>query len=164
MNQYLLTVFGSIPLDAPEEFYDGEAVVNGQNISLDLNLEGPSIAPERLDGVRRMLGSLPEQDACNRQWMEEALADGEEDTIRMYIDHHLELAGAEPEDADPLAAPDSRDAHFIRRLQLVRVGFYPDSDEGYTLFDYSIDPALTDYLIVVRVDAYGELEYLALES
>lgn len=41
---------------------------------------------------------------------------------------------------------------------------YPDSDENFAVFDYSLGESFTNYLVVVNLDRKGKLDYVTMES
>ena len=53
---------------------------------------------------------------------------------------------------------------MINALRLVRIGLYPDSDQQFATFDYSIGQELTDYLAVINTDEKGNLVDMTMES
>ena len=56
--------------------------------------------------------------------------------------------------------PDLQD--FVNQMQLVHIGFYPSDD--LVNFDYSIDPNLSDELLVMRFNLAGQLTRIDWES
>jgi hypothetical protein len=46
---------------------------------------------------------------------------------------------------------------------LVRIGIYPQSEDFFASFDYSIGMDLTDYLVVIYTDKNGGVEDLVME-
>jgi hypothetical protein len=53
---------------------------------------------------------------------------------------------------------------LLQKLHLVRVGLYPHNEDQYATFDYSIDPEITNHLVVVFTDENGNLDYMTIES
>ncbi|GAA4335943.1 DUF2004 domain-containing protein [Flaviaesturariibacter amylovorans] len=164
MATYTLPYFGAIDTGAPEEFYDAEATFGNGPLSLDLNVDEASVAPESLDKVKRFLEDLPALDRKARALMAEDFHGGG-DTVTEYLEHHSEELGNA---LDPLlegsdaAAP--RDERLLKALRWVRAGFYPNDEEVFATLDYSLGEDLTQYLIVVNLDANGELAYMTMES
>ena len=54
--------------------------------------------------------------------------------------------------------------YCITKLQLVRVGIYPDSTGQFAIFDYSLGQEMTNYLVVINTDENGNLDYMTMES
>ncbi len=81
-----------------------------------------------------------------------------------YVEHHLEQIepddwkGVLPEGEAPSAAA------VRRRLSLRRVWGTYDEDGLSLNLDHGLPAALTDYVVVVRIDAEGEIDEITMES
>lgn len=166
MSNYSLPHFGQIDLANLEEYYDADMEFNGEAIELDLNFGKKTIDAARMDLVKRMIENLTDFDSKNKKYIDEDFADEHSDTVMTYIDHHLEEI-----DRDDLAGLIDFDnksidleKQLINALRLVRVGFYPDSEDQFAIFDYSIGRNLTDHHVVIFTDENGELDYMTMES
>ena len=53
---------------------------------------------------------------------------------------------------------------LFENLKLKRLGLYPQDAKNFAVFDYSIGPKLTDYLVVINLDKKGLLNYISMES
>ncbi|MBC7948634.1 MAG: DUF2004 domain-containing protein [Chitinophagaceae bacterium] len=164
MNKYNLPHFGELDLDSLEEYNDVDIEFKGQPVQIDLNFEGKTITPKRLDVVKHFIGQLLEHDERNLKEIRKDYEDG--DTVKEYIDHHLEEVGPEEYDGvidfeDETKTPQEQ---LLSALRLVRIGLYPDSEDKFAIFDYSIGQELTQYLVVVNTDEKGNLDYMTMES
>ena len=166
MSLYTLPHFEPINIDALDEYYDTEMMLNDKAIQIDLNFENKSIAPEKMDQVKNILAQLLQLDQQNKTYIANDFEDEDGDTVRTYVEHHLEEIGR-----DELAAfIDFNNANLtpeqqcMHHLHLVRLGLYPDSEDYFATFDYSLGKDLTDYLVVINIDAEGQLQYLTMES
>jgi hypothetical protein len=163
MSKYILPHFGEIETDSLEEYYDVDIDFEGRTIQLDLNFEEGTIDPKRLDLVKTFIGQISAYNTKNKTTIASDFAGG--DTVKEYIDHHLaELAKEDLAtliDADSKVSPDQQ---LLSKLQLVRVGLYPGSEEQFATFDYSIGQEITNYLVVLFTDENGEVEYMTMES
>ncbi|MBO9205240.1 MULTISPECIES: DUF2004 domain-containing protein [Niastella] len=167
MNPYMLPHFGEIDPAALEEYYGAVVEFNGREIDLDLNFDNKSIDVARLEKVKQFLDNLASYDLKNKQYIDQDFANEEDcDTIVTYVEHHL----GEMEEEELAALIDFGNAsvdperQFINALHLVRVGFYPDSQDTFVVFDYSIGRELTDYLVVINTNENGELDHISMES
>jgi len=80
----------------------------------------------------------------------------------LYVSHHLEeVPAATVATWFPGVARVAPKA-FLARLQLQRIGLYPEN--GTAVLDYSIDPEVTQYLLVVSFDRRGKVTGVAMES
>jgi hypothetical protein len=166
MANYSLPHLGEIDPANLDEYYDVEIDFNGQAIQLDLNFESNSIDSKRLDVAKRFIENIAAFDGQNKRYIEQDYADEDSDTVRTYIEHHLE----EIEKSDLADLVDFDDTsvspalQLLNALQLVRVGLYPDSETQFAIFDYSIGQDLTQYLVVINTDENGKLDYMTMES
>ncbi|GAE65417.1 DUF2004 domain-containing protein [Chryseobacterium indologenes] len=166
MTDYTLPHFGKVALQNLEEYYDVNIDFKGNEIQLDLNFENPSIDPAKLDKVKNFLENIEKFDKQNKAYITEDYHDQDGDTVKSYLEHHLEEIDREELSAlinfnDPNIEPEQQ---LLTKLELVRVGFYPDSEDTFAILDYSIGQDLTDYLVVINTDENGQLDYMAMES
>lgn len=166
MANYSLPHFGEIDASNLEEYYDVDIEFNDSEIQIDLNFEGSSIDTKRMEKVKKFIENLESYDKQNVKYIEEDYKNEENDTVKTYIDHHLEEI-----DKDELAEIIDFDnksvkpeIQMMKALRLVRVGFYPDSEDQFAIFDYTIGKDLTNYLVVINTNENGELDYMSMES
>lgn len=148
MDSYLLPHFGQINLAALEEYYDTSIDFNGREIEIDLNFENKTIDKKQMDIVKSFLENIDNFDKKNKKYIEKDFKDEDGDTVKTYLEHHIEeidkaslgkLIDFSNKSIDP-------ERQLMKSLQLVRVGLYPDSEDQFAIFDYSIGRDLTDYL------------------
>jgi hypothetical protein len=166
MTDYALPHFGNLPTENLEEYYDVDIEFNGNIIQIDLNFENKKIDTKRLDVVKRFIESLVTFDKQNKLYIDQDFNDEDCDTVKTYLEHHLEEI-----DKDELAELiDINDKakepiqQLKDKLHLVRVGLYPDSEDQFAIFDYSIGQEITQYLVVINTNENGELDYMTMES
>ena len=166
MANIKLLHFGILDPAALDEFYDVDIDFNGNEVQIDLNFEKKTIAPERLDIVARFIENIRIHDLNNKKYMQSDLDDEDGDTVRFYLENHLEELGTD--DLNALIGAGARSADqpriLLKKLQLVRVGLYPDSVAQFAIFDYSIGRELTNYLVVINTDENGNLDHMTMES
>jgi hypothetical protein len=44
------------------------------------------------------------------------------------------------------------------------VGIYPDSEDQFAIFDYSLGQGISNYLVVIYTDENGNLDYMTMDS
>jgi len=166
MANYSLSHFGDIDPENLEEYYDVDIDFDGHKIQIDLNFEDIHIDSKRLDIAKRFIDNISEFDKQNKKYIEQDYADEDGDTVRTYVEHHLEDM-----DKDELSglvdfdnAVTSPEIQLMNSLRLKRVGLYPDEESHFAVFDYSIGRELTQYLVVINIDENGNLDYLTMES
>jgi hypothetical protein len=166
MANYSLPHFADIDTNNLEEYYDVDIDLNGLEIQIDLNFERKSIDSKRLDIAKQFIENISEFDKKNKKYIEQDYNDEESDTVKTYVGHHLNEVGKD-ELSDLVNFDDevtNPEIQLIKALQLVRVGLYPDSEEKFAIFDYSIGRELTQYLVVIKTNENGVLDYMTMES
>ncbi|MFK7001143.1 DUF2004 domain-containing protein [Flavobacterium oreochromis] len=166
MMHYTLPYFGNLPIDDLQEYYDVAIEINGSTISLDLNFDEATIDVPTMEQLKSLIDDIGKYDKLNNKYILEDYNDEEGDTVRFYIEHHLEEFSQEALSGlvnfhDKAVTPEDQ---LLKKLKLIRVGFYPHSDENFVVFDYSIGPDITDYLIAINANKHGELDYMSMES
>ncbi|AZA80753.1 hypothetical protein C1637_11985 [Chryseobacterium lactis] len=166
MTKYTLPHFGQVSTENLEEYYDVNIDFKGNEILLDLNFENSSIDTPKLDKVKNFLENIEKFDKLNKTYIVEDYHDQDGDTVKYYIEHHLEEI-----DQDELSTlinfddPDTKpEQQLLAKLELVRVGLYPDSEDHFAILDYSIGEEITDYLVTINTDENGQLDYMSMES
>lgn len=144
---------------------DAALMLAGASIPVDVSFQGaPTIAA--LEGPARLAADLTALDASAREAMAADLARGEEgDALDLYKSHHVEELGEALNQhfgVDALAKLE--DAVFIAGLKLARVGIYPEDPDAALVCDYTIDAAITTYLIAVSFSGEGKVTTISMES
>jgi hypothetical protein len=163
MKNYTLPYFGELNLEDLEEYYDVEIDFDDRKIELDLNFGDKTIDPARLDVVRHFIDNLDKYNSKNYAAIKSDFKDG--DTVEEYINHHMDIG----EDGlstiiDFANKKISPEKQMLSKIHLVRVGIYPEGEDQFAIFDYSIGRELTQYLIVLFTDEKGKLDYMTMES
>lgn len=166
MANIKLPYFGILDNGSLEKYYDAVVDFNAVEIMVDLNFENKSIDIKKLEAAKQFLENIRIHDLNNKKSIQKDFDDEEGDTVRTYLEHHIEelptddlsqLIGAGAKTADQAKL-------LLKKLHLVRVGLYPDSEEQFAIFDYSIGTELTNYLVVIETDENGNFEYMTMES
>ena len=166
MSTINLPYFGYLDSDALEKYYDADVDFNNTQIQVDLNFDNKGIEADRLEIVGRFINNIRIHDINNRKYIDNDFTDEKGETVREYAEQHIEELN--PGDlAELLGAnikTEDKPEQLVKKLQLVRVGLYPDSLDQFATFDYSIGTELTNYLVVIFTDENGNLDYMTLES
>lgn len=158
--------FGPLNTESIEEYYEVEIEMDHMDIQLDLNFENSSISEELLIKVKRFLEKIPVWMEQNKKYIRQNLHDDADNTIREYAEfileefHEAELQELLDMDTDM----EERISQITARLHLVRIGLYPDGDNHFAVFDYTIGRDLLDHLVVINTDENGVLDYISMES
>ncbi|MEO6670486.1 MAG: DUF2004 domain-containing protein [Ferruginibacter sp.] len=158
--------FGILDSTALEEYYDLSITFNGTEIQIDLNFDTEVIDIKRLETVSHFIENIRIHDLNNRKHLQEDFENNNGETVRAYLENHLAELGID--DLEELIGSNTKTADqpklLLKKLNLVRVGLYPDSETQFATFDYSIGKTLTDYLVVIVTDENGNLDYITMES
>lgn len=166
MAKLTLPQFGQLDSDQLEDYYEASVPFGKDHVSADLNFDESSIDIVHLEAAGRFLTQLADYDFKIKKLLQEDYQDEDADTVRTYLEHHLDEL---PEDEldELLTGTDkkrSREEQLFSRLHLVRVGFYPHQEDQFAVFDYSIGEDITQYLIAVILNESGVLNYMTMES
>ena len=164
MEYYRLPYFGNIDLAAPQDYYSVDIVLQGQKIQLDLIFEeciSDTVSPEP---VKTVLENL--YDYAAKAYKTILNEFKTEATVKGYLEHHLE--GVDKNDLDELLTDADKtlpvEEQLLYKLRLERVGLYPEKENDFAIFDYTIGRKVTNYLIVVKFNNEGSVMVLAMES
>lgn len=166
MSESTLPYFGKLQTDNLEEYYNVEIEFDGNTIQIDLNFENKTLEEARLNKVKSFIQNIEKFDKLNKTYILNDYNDEDGDTVKFYLEHHLEEVGEDElstiiDFEDTTTEPENQ---LLTKLKLVRMGLYPDSEETFAIFDYSIGPELTNYLVVINTDENGQLDYMSMES
>lgn len=166
MKEYTLPYFGKLPTENLEEYYSVSIDFNGNEIQIDLNFENKNTETFQLDKVKSYLENIDKFNELNKTYLSDDYNDEEGDTVKFYVEHHLEEVGKDELSAlinfdDPTLGPEQQ---LLKKIELVRIGLYPDSEDNFAILDYSIGEDLTNYLVVINTDENGQLDFMTMES
>lgn len=166
MKEYTLPHFGQLSTGNLEEYYSVNMPFNGSEIQVDLNFENKNIDTPQLDKIKNFLENIEKLDKLNKTYIMDDYHDEDGETVKFYLEHHLEEVGKDELSTlinfeDSTTEPEQQ---LLTKLELVRIGLYPDSEDNFAISDYSIGEDLTNYLVVINTDENGQLDYMAMES
>lgn len=166
MAVYRLLYFGEIELDSPDETYETVIEYNGKAVHAEMTFEGDKVRASDLKKVELLLSNLKEFDEKCRQYIDRDYRDSDGETVKLYIEHHLqEISKSDLSKViDFSDSGTSIEKQMLDKLRMLRVSLYPDSEDQFATFDYTLGEEITDYLIVIETDAKGGLEYMTMES
>lgn len=166
MVNFKLPCFGFIDPASLEEYYDVNIPYQDTEIQIDLNFGSKTIDPARLETVKQFIENIRIHDLSNRKHIEADYNDEGGDTVKFYLEHHLEELGKDElaELIDLNSKSTEHEKQLLKKLHLVRVGLYPDGEDQFAIFDYSIGPEITNDLVVIFTDENGNLDYMTMES
>lgn len=166
MAKYILPHFGQLDSEDLEEYYDVTIKLTDTDVQVDLNFGSKKCDLSRLEIAKKFIEQLADFDFKNRKYIEQDYQDEDADTLKTYIDYHIEELGEDElnEIIDPNNKKISKEQQMLKKLHLVRMGLYPDSEDQFAIFDYTIGSDITDHLVVLFTDESGNLDYITMES
>jgi len=142
-KEYILPYFEPIDIANLKEHYFTKFAFPDHNylISLDLNFKNKQLDQAEADDIAKFLSVLEDLDKQNHLAIEKDFVDQVGETfgyIQFYLDEldnkELKKIIGKNKDNTPI------EKRLLQKLRLVRVGLYPDDDNGsFAIFDYSID-------------------------
>lgn len=158
-----ITYFGEVEINSPQEYNEGQIVIDNRQIKLDLNFYDG--VPE-YDWVAEYENYIKDLEQ-HKTDVEAAIRADYEDggDVKEYVDFHLEELDASIIDKVLVGtdASKSKEERLLTALKLKRIGFYP-GNENYAVWDYTIGREITDLLVVVNTDSTGKINYVTWEN
>ena len=159
-----LPYFSDLNIKALDDYDQVNINLNSKKLQLDISFERTTIAEEKILEVRNFLTTLEAQIDKVHSYIQTDFETS--DNVIDYLNFHLEAATEDElnvllEGAD-LTIPQT--AQLLPKLQLKRIGFYPESIEEFAVFDFILNEEISQYLLVVKTNSAGELTHLEMES
>ncbi len=158
-----LPYFGEITIE-PTRDYDTEIKLADYSIASDLNFYEEVVNKTTLTEVELILNDLPTFIDKSKEILIADYYKG--GAVKEYIEHHLEVM--EKAELEQLLKNTDKEEETEKQLlsimKVVRIGFYPDEDSHYAVFDFSIGTDETDYRITIRynnTENFDSLEFVS---
>lgn len=170
MKERQILYFGTVNAEQLAASYATTALIDDRSIELDLHFETTEMTAALESAVNGFLQNITRYDQQNRTYMKEDFSqDGETlDFVRFYLDElkRPQLARILGPQEEHTSIPHQ----LLDKLQLIRIGIYPDSPEEesdyFAIFDYTlaIDGRPGHEILAVTTDQNGALDYISWES
>lgn len=157
--------FGKIDLNKTEEWYETIAEIDGEKIAIDLNFEETSVEYPTLQPTVDFIANLESLIDKSKTIVQNDLINGTE--TKKYLLHHLEVledSELKSFNIDINTSEQKKLQSMFGPLYLKRIGFYPEDHSRMIVCDYTISSKITDYLLVIVLNAKGELVEIVEES
>lgn len=167
MISITLPLLGQVHFEESEDDrWDCEVQSPVGDFSVDFHVEGGGLTAALLDKARPMLENTVALDADARTAIRADYAEGEGARSYEFLEFHVEelppdeldkcFGSHEPEDIGI--------EQLLAALKLKRIGFYLDNDEEFAIMDYMLADAESDQIVVVYVNAAGQVQSVQMES
>lgn len=169
MSNYQIPFFGTIDIKSPQDYYSTKMKIGVNEVTLDLNFTSKNIDEDTLDVINKFLKNIEHIHKENVTIYHLDLKKGGEtsDYINFYLEEFLD------DELDRIIDIkqniESKRIQLLDKLQLTRIGMYPnqESEIGYFgVFDYSImiDDEYCNQLLVIKTNKIGKLDHITWES
>jgi hypothetical protein len=157
--------FGIIDPFSVEEEYVGELGLRDVAVMLNLNFEAHWISPDKLHAVTDLLNNVAAIDDRNRQHLCKQYMKADSNTVRYYLEFMQEKIWRSALEllvdfSDQSIPPREQ---LLHKMHLTSVGFYPDKQDGFAVFDYSIGYDYTEYFLALNLNEEGALQEITME-
>ncbi len=158
-----ITYFGEVEINSPQEYNEGQIVIDNRQIKLDLNFYDDVPEYDWVAEYENYIKDLEQHKADVEAAIRADYEDGGD--VKEYVDFHLEELDASIIDKVLVGtdASKSKEERLLTALKLKRIGFYP-GNENYAVWDYTIGREITDLLVVVNTDSTGKINYVTWEN
>lgn len=158
-----ITYFGKVEINSPQEYNEGQIVIDNRQIKLDLNFYDGVPEYDWVAEYENYIKDLEQHKADVEAAIRADYEDGGD--VKEYVDFHLEELDASIIDKVLVGtdASKSKEERLLTALKLKRIGFYP-GNENYAVWDYTIGREITDLLVVVNTDSTGKINYVTWEN
>lgn len=163
MSYITILPFGKINLDQLKEEYKAKISLAGRDTLLTLLLIDFSNEPSLFEPVIAFLKDLDGlYDKAKEMLREDMVKDGE---TMFYITHHLEELGTDV--VSKLVPTHDINLPFaeqvLQALVLHRISFVPERKNSFCVFDFTLSPKHTQYLLTVIFDSAGDVVDIKVE-
>ena len=155
--------FGDIDTSAVQDYYKTTIDLDNRTIQLDLNFESTAIAADKL---HKLLSFLEEISGLLTTVEKFIYANIDDEEVQFFLDFHKEELLKEEldfllENADQNL---SLSQQILSVTQLRRIGFYPEHDNYFAVFDFGVDENISQYLLVVNMNSDKTINHITVES
>lgn len=165
MNQQKLLFFGDIDLDQVKNEYTSSLQFDEKKITINMNIfEDETVTPEIINKAQAFLEKIEDQiRSVNKYMLDDYESEGE---TYGYIEHHIE--NLTPEEIKEIIGKytpeEAQEDDLVANLKLNRIAIFPEDDDEFAVFDFTIGEQYTDYVIAIYTDIDGKLIDLGIES
>jgi len=160
---YTLPYFGEIAPDKLDNYYDAELSYKGREIDTDIMSESGAVDVSVLEKIAYWLSDIARLDTLGMGILRTDFDSGSD--VHEYIEiHQEELKKSDLKKLMKGSKGDTEEEKLLAAIELRRIGFSPETPERFITLDYSFDPEITNYLLVLDLDPDGALRYMTMES
>ncbi len=140
--------------------------LNNESVDIDLNFDNKNPNENQILILKSYFENLDKIIEQNSKKIKSEFESNEVNDVKEYIYHHLqEIPKDELSKIIDLDNKNKTDKlKLLEKLQLKRIGFFPQENSYYAIFDYTIGYNFTQYLISITTDKEGKIIDVKMES
>jgi hypothetical protein len=137
-----------------------------QSVLVDFNVDSDGMTKQGFDRVKQFVEQADTFESAAREAIKADFGSDPDGSSALYLSHHAENL----DDEERLEYFGTKDTaalgveHLLSSLHLQRIGLYPDSEDYAAIFDYSLDPDATQYILAVEFDSSGRIVGISMDS
>ncbi len=139
---YSIPYLGELNLNKTKDL-DTIIKIDETEFSISLNFDNDTITKFQVENVKQLLEKVDKYIKQAKQKIKDDI--NSNGVTKDYYDHHYETNNG-------LERIYQNENGFLDKLILFGIRFYPEDESHYAIFDFTIGPDITDYLIVVRFE------------
>ena len=163
-DNIMVSQFGNINSKNLNEYYYKKIKIGNTIVEVDLNFENKYIEKSKLVKVSQYLKNIEEHLNNAMQIIEDDYDLGtESEAAQFYLNIHQK--NLDSNDLQKLFGEKKvSKKSFLSKLQVYRVGIYPENDEDFIIIDIQFPRSITNYLMAVTFDSTLKLTYIGIDS
>jgi len=164
MSKFSIPNFAELDVNSLKEYYNVQIDFKGHKIEMDLNFIEKTIEADKLEMVKTFIDNLKMLNTVALDAIKEDFLKG--GPVKEYIEQQLEETSEKNLSffVQQSKKPAAKENKMLAKFYLKRVGFYPQNEDQFAVFDFTIGEELTDYIIAVNFKEDGEIAYLSMEN
>jgi len=148
-----LPYFGEIQIE-PTMDYETIIEFDNEQFTADLNFYEDKVDKARIALTVKILNTLKDCKIRNETKLRSNFT--EAGVVKDFVGHQISTSS--------YSGDFEMTQQIFDSIKLIRVGFYPDDDDHYVVFDYSTDTMKEDYRITIRYDIqenFNSIEFVS---
>ncbi len=162
MNNYQIPGFAAIDLDNLNDYYNAHISFQEHDVQLDITFDEYTVDRQKLETIATFVTQLDSFHQKAVAAMQQEYLSGT--VVQSYIDKHRDLFAKQQTTENTPASREDEAAQLIAKLYLKRIGFYPENESEFAIFDYTIEKDETRYLVVVNFKKDGTIDGIVIDN
>jgi hypothetical protein len=159
-----LPFFNELDSESLTDYYEVDIDIEQDKVQLDINFDETNIDPAKLSILKEY---LDEPQAIINIAKKEIFSDFENgEDVKEFLAYHMEELDQSELDGLLIHADKtlSIEQQILSTLKLRRIGFYPDNDDVFAVFDFVLSGDISQYILVVNMNDSKTVDSITMES